>query len=55
MKFPCHSPILIYVIAYIDMVVVGVPSRYMSVTTAAVVPSLIYEMDQIVKLKSNDR
>jgi len=55
MKFPCHSPILIYVIEYIDMVVVGVSSRYMSVTTAAVVPFLMYEMDQIVKLKSNDR
>jgi hypothetical protein len=55
MKFPCHSPILIYVIEYIVMVVVGVPSRYMSVMTAAVVPLLMYEMDQIVKLKSNDR
>ena len=44
-----------YVIKSIDMVVVGVPSRYTSVTTAAVVPLLMYEVDQIVKLKSKDK
>jgi len=54
-KFPCHSSISIYVIKCIDMVVVGVPSRYTSVTTAVVVPLLMYEMDQIVKLKSKDK
>jgi len=47
--------LLIYVIEYIDVVVVGVPSRYMSVTTTAMVPFLMYEMNQIIKLESNDR
>ncbi|PNX99784.1 major intrinsic protein (MIP) family transporter [Trifolium pratense] len=52
MKFPCHSSISIFVVKYIDVVVVGVPSRYTSVTTAAVVPLIMYEMYQIVRLKS---
>jgi len=51
MKFPCHSSISIYVIKCIDMVVVGVLSRYTSSTIAAIVPILMYEVDQIVKLK----
>lgn len=55
MKFSCHSSISIYVIKCIDMVVVGVPSCYALVTTAAVVPLLMYEVDQIVKLKSQDK
>ena len=55
MKFPCHSSIPIYVIKYIDVVVSGVPSRYTSVTTAAVISLLVYEVDQIVKLKSKDK
>ena len=55
MKFPCHSSISIYVIKCIDVVVVGVLSRYTSVTTATVVPLLLYEVDQIVKLKSKDK
>jgi len=55
MKFPCNSFISIYVIKYIDMVVVGVPSRYTSVTAAVMVSLLMYEVDQIVKLKSKDK
>ena len=37
------------------MGVVEVPSRYMSETTAAMVPISMYEVDHIVKFKSKDK